>query len=406
LVISCRPVIDIELVAKRSSLPFGSEIVLLAAATASLLSGVAAAERILPTPTGEYGVGRTAFRWVDMDRPEVLSTQADDQRQVGIWVWYPVSPQPGEETAPYVEDLDALAGALTETEVSLLQSVRTHSVAAVALAPEPATFPVLLLSPGMATIPALYTSFAEELASHGYIIAVVDHPYDSAATLLSDGRVVEQARQPDGGEELLTYMRERTAVRVEDVAFVMRRLIDLHEGAVASPFRARLNLSRMGVLGHSIGGMTAAEACMHYERIRACANMDGVVNAMPAYPDADGRGPPQPFLFLAKPLPAVPGESQEDSQRRLSLLYSRGNTVLDDVLLGRSYRVTITGATHATFSDEEFLLADESESPRELLGFARAYLLAFFDENLRGLSPTLLDAPPIDNAIRLETFMP
>lgn len=381
-------------------------ILLLAAATAYFLSLEAPAERVLPAPTGPHGVGRTVFRWVDSDRPEVLSTRAGDKREVAVWLWYPASPEAHLETAPYVDELDALAGVLTGDELALARSVRTHTVEAADLVPEPAVFPILLFSPGNATIPALYTSFSEDLASHGYVVAVLGHPYDDLAALLSDGRAVGRATEPDGGAELLAYRRERVSVRVEDIEFVIRELTLLDQGAIESPFRGRLDLGRIGALGHSIGGMTAAEACMRDARIKACANMDGVVSAMPAYADDDGRGPSQPFLFLAKPFPAMPGETPEDAQRRLALLHSRGNALLDDARLGRSYRVTITGATHETFSDEEILLAGEAERPRQLLDFARAYLLDFFDESLRGRSPVLFGSPPVDGAIRVEVFAP
>jgi predicted dienelactone hydrolase len=166
------------------------------------------AERVLPAPTGTFGVGRTIFHWIDADRPEILSTRPGDNREVGVWLWYPASArQPAHDTAPYVENLDVLAEALTRREVSLARSVRTHSVGGADVAPEPATYPVLLFSPGAATIPALYTSFSEEFASHGYVVAVLDHPYDNGASLLSDGRVVKPAQQPAGGEELLAYQR-------------------------------------------------------------------------------------------------------------------------------------------------------------------------------------------------------
>ncbi len=299
-----------------------------------------------------------------------------------------------------------LAAALTSEELSLLSSVQTHSTDGARLAPELTRIPLLVFSPGNATFPALYTSYAEDLASHGYIVAVLDHPYDSAATRLSDGTIIELATQPTEGEELLAFRQERVKVRSQDIAFVIQQFILLDEGAIDSSFEARLDLDRIGALGHSIGGMTAAQSCIEDERIRACANMDGVTNALPAYPSSDGRGPSQPFLFLAKPFPRMQGESDDDSQRRLAFLHSQGNAMLDDVRFGQSYRVTISGATHATFSDEEFLLSGESERPRELLNFARAYLLAFFHESLNGQRSSLLSSPPSDRAIRVETFTP
>ena len=373
---------------------------------ASVTSSVAQERLALPVPTGPHAVGRTMFHWIDRSRPEVLSERSDEMREVAIWVWYPALPRQGAEPAPYVADLDVLATVLAGEEASLLSSVQTHSSDGARLAPEPARIPVLLFSPGNATFPELYTSYAEDLASHGYVVAVLDHPYDSAATRLYDGTIVELATEPTEGDELLAFRQERVNERSRDVSFVIQQLALLDQGVIDSPFEARLDFDRIGALGHSIGGMTAAQSCIDDARIRACANMDGVTNALPAYPDPEGRGPSQPFLFIAKPFPRMQGESDDDSQRRLAFLHSQGNTLLDDVRFGRSYRVTISGATHATFSDEEFLLAGGAERPRELLDLARAYLLGFFRESLEGQPSSLLSSPPIDGAIRVETFTP
>jgi hypothetical protein len=68
-------------------------------------------------------------------------------------------------------------------------------------------------------------SGSEGLASHGYIVAAVDHPYDDIAVRLSDGRVVKQAKEPAGGEELLRYQRERVRVRMDDVRFVLDQIM-------------------------------------------------------------------------------------------------------------------------------------------------------------------------------------
>ena len=156
---------------------------------------------VLPEPTGPYAVGRTSFRWVDEDRPEVLSERSDDNREIAVLVWFPAQSTQCSESAPYLNDPDVLTVALSEDEASFLSSVQTHSIDdAVLLAPEPTGIPVVLFSPGNGTFPALYTTHAEDLASHGYLVVVVDHPYDSIATRLSDGRIVEQATQPQGEE--------------------------------------------------------------------------------------------------------------------------------------------------------------------------------------------------------------
>jgi len=152
--------------------------------------------------------------------------------------------------------------------------------------------------------------------------------------------------------------------------------------------------------------MTAAEACMKDGRLKACANLDGVVSAVPAYPDGSGRGPRQPFLFIEKPLATLRAEKPEDSNRRITLLRERGNAVLASVVSGRSYRITIEGATHATFSDEEIISSDNASRPRQLLDVTRAYVRAFFDQVFTGKENALFSSPPPASVSQIETFTP
>src|SRR5678815_1285366 len=102
----------------------------------------------------------------------------------------------------------------------------------------------------------------------------------------------------------------------------------MQQGEINSPFKGRLDLGRIAVFGHSTGGLTAAEICMRDPRVKACANLDGMINAQPAYGDPQGQGPTRPFLFVGKPLAEVPGEQPEEAKQRLNLLRQRGNALL------------------------------------------------------------------------------
>jgi dienelactone hydrolase len=335
-----------------------------------------------------------------------MSPRPNDKRELVVWFWYPAAASPGSKPSAYVDQLDQLARGMPADAVSLARSAQSHAIVNAPVAATPAQFPVTVFSPGSGTIPALYASLCEELASHGYIVAAVDHPYDDLVVLLSDGRVVKQAKEPSGGEELLRFERERVTVRTQDLRFVLDQLERVADGRLADPLQFRVNLAQVGAFGHSVGGLTAAELCKQERRVRACANMDGVVSAMPAYNEDVPQGLERPFLFLEKPLPAMKGEKPEEAQRRLAFLRGRGNTLLAGVRSGTSYRVTITGATHATFSDEEFLASEGGKRQSELLELVRAYLEVFFEKNLRGQVRTLLDEQPSDSAVRIQVFTP
>ena len=358
----------------------------------------------LPRPTGPYDVGRRVFRWVDQERPEPLSGSATGKRSVVTWLWYPATAGAPRPTAPYVADLDRLAKILSRDEIALVRSVVTHAQADVPLAGTE-RFPIVLFSPGAETISALYTSLLEDLASHGYIVAAIDHAYDVKGVVLADGRLVKEAKRPSGGEALLRDERARASVRVEDMRFALDQLARIDAGLDADTWRGRLDLSHVAAFGHSIGGMTAAEFCMREPRVLACANLDGVVAAVPAYLDTGGRGPAQPFLFMQKPFGPVKGEAPPETQRRVALLRERGNEALAGVRRGRSYRVTIDDATHASFSDEE-LLQGNSMRHEELIGLVRRYLRAFLDQTLKDAGDTALDTPPADSAVHIQAFTP
>src|SRR5262249_10364709 len=151
-----------------------------------------------------------------------------------------------------------------------------------------------------------YTSLGEDLASHGYLIVAIDHPYDDLAVRVADGRVIKQVEPPHEGAARLRFQRERVRVRAQDMQFVLDQLTQLNAGTIDSPFRERLDLQHVGAFGHSVGGMTAGEACMKDTRFVAGANMDGAVRMMPLSPDDGGYGPKQPFLFLQKRLVPKP----------------------------------------------------------------------------------------------------
>ena len=53
-----------------------------------------------------------------------------------------------------------------------------------------APLPVLLFSHGYTAHPSAYTALLEDLASHGYVVLSVVHPYEAMAAALADGRVV------------------------------------------------------------------------------------------------------------------------------------------------------------------------------------------------------------------------
>jgi hypothetical protein len=147
----------------------------------------------LPAPTGRYPVATTSWRVADRSRPETFAG-AGEFRQVEVVAWYPAASR-GGTVAPYLREglseVRAFAKLFgSESAFDGLERVRTHAGLDGPPATAPGKFPVLLFSHGYTGIPSAYTALLEDLASHGYAVLSIVHPYEATGATLADGRVV------------------------------------------------------------------------------------------------------------------------------------------------------------------------------------------------------------------------
>src|SRR5207302_4295690 len=63
---------------------------------------------------------------------------------------------------------------------------------------------------------------------------------------------------------------------VQDTKLVLDRLPSLTRTTVAGRVAAQIDMARVGVLGHSMGGVTAGQFCLEDARCRAGLNLDGI----------------------------------------------------------------------------------------------------------------------------------
>jgi alpha-beta hydrolase superfamily lysophospholipase len=360
----------------------------------------------LPAPTGPYAVGRQSFHWTDHSRKESLTDDPNDNRELMVHIWYPAEPAAKTAASPYIPNLELLMSGLDDSQYSILSKVQSHTFARANLLPARPRYPVLIFSHGNQMSSFLYTAIIEDLASHGYIVATIDHPYEAIFTVFPDGRVVtysdDKRPKSDGSsfqEELIRYLRERIDKRAADIVFVIDQLVELNADK-NSQFRERLDLASVGVFGHSNGGTAAAQACQMDKRIKACINLDGRAAAGPFYPDANGSGPEQPFMYLAKPLRDLNDKelaeqkiTREQFEQERSKTVIRENELMSSVKAG-SYRGIIQDATHESFSDEPLLISRPASGAdannRKTMKVVQEYTLAFFDGYLKDKKPTKL----------------
>ena len=360
----------------------------------SLLSTVAYLR--LPMPTGEFGVGRDAAVWTDPSRGEAHTAAPGDMRQVRAVAWYPTDGS-GATGGPYMSDVETIAdglvasGELGPIEVVALRAAGSNAVDGAPLSASAARWPVVILSPGNATNVEFYGTLAEELASHGYAVVGIDHPYQVTAVALLDGSVAVyegddrapgQLTGPDG------RAAKKIAERVADVRFVLDRLENGADGLAGLDGRA-LDLEHIAVVGHSNGGVAAAELCAGDPRVDACLNIDGMLAGGP-FSAATPVAPSKPFMFLTK---------EAELHPVLRALFEAGGD--------QTYRVVVPAASHGAFADgprfvPRFLPLD-GEADRTLR-VTRGLAVAFLDHVLRGAPQTVLGKVDAPTDVLLEVY--
>jgi predicted dienelactone hydrolase len=77
---------------------------------------------------------------------------------------------------------------LTQFLTRDLSRVRTHSVRDAKISDEQPSYPVVVMRGGFSGLVAGYTSLAEDLASHGYVVVGFDAPYLTSIVVFPDGR--------------------------------------------------------------------------------------------------------------------------------------------------------------------------------------------------------------------------
>jgi dienelactone hydrolase len=350
----------------------------------------------LPEPTGPYPAGTTSLHLTDTSRPDPWVPEVS-ARELMVSVWYPATPAGGTR-APYMtpaeSELLLASTGITGVPPDVLSTVRTNAVSGARPAGRQRSLPLVVLSPGFTNPRSTVTALAEDLASHGYVVAAIDHTYESHATAFPDGRVTtclaREARRGGSGSQ-----EKVAAGRAADVSFVLGELTGAYP---AWPGGALIDPSRIAMAGHSAGGAAAIAALLADSRIRAGIDMDGATCA--SIPD---HGLSRPCLFLGKQSNYTPGSggAVTPGTREWKLLRGAVTTWERDWehLTGWKRWLVVTGAVHASFTDLA-LLADQTGIDigaglpgARSLEITRAYVRAFFDQHLRGRPQTLLDRP-------------
>ncbi|MFF7468836.1 alpha/beta hydrolase family protein [Streptomyces sp. NPDC008092] len=353
----------------------------------------------LPEPGGPHPVGTVSLRLVDTARADPWIT-AQPYRELMISIRYPARDVDGRPRAPQMLPGEA-AGFVAVNNLDGVPAdkvdwaaTRTHAHEGAPIDRDGGPYPVVCYSPGTGDPRSLGTTLCDDLASRGYVVVMLDHTYDATAVQFPGGRVehtvlpAEYAKASPDRKRITALLKKTIDVRVADTRFLLGEL----PRALPRGLRGMLDLDRLGMFGHSAGGFTALQAMHDDRRIAAGADLDGVV----AYVQEDyesgnlstvaAEGLDRPFLLVGKDgndLGTVPSWNSLWRHSR-----------------GPREGLTLCGAEHATFTDEEAVVPQIARrlglpretvvknigtiAPARAIPAERACLASFFDRRLRG----------------------
>jgi hypothetical protein len=352
----------------------------------------------LPQPTGPYAVGTNDIQ-LKLDKDEVITADKTDKRTIMIKAWYPAG-EAGDEEDLYIDQGGrngfAQKYGLPPAIFNYLDKIQTHVYKNVEIADE--TFPVLIFSHGYNSKANGYYALLSKLVSHGYVVFSINHTYESTGTTFPDGRevyfdygyasqiesgtyhIVEpvrkafkdglsfEERHPIVRKALLTYfvkdMVERWALDIVDV------VSELNEWNKDGFYKGRLDLSNVGVFGHSRGGGAAGQSLLIDDRIKAGANVDGV-----QWGQIVDTIFQKPFLFISADWPPEHEDlnqhayvNKSNSYFYESIIYKSAHSNFMDI----PYMIPVTALSQAGEIDPDLAI--------EITG---KVLTSFFDKHLK-----------------------
>jgi len=353
----------------------------------------------LPAVTGLYGVGRVTIEWTDRSRMEPLAAD-HGYRTLVVDIWYPADATSGAQAA-YLDVAAferAIGAAGTRRQLAPAYDVikeglvQTHAAVNAPFARSIARAPVLIFSPGGGMVREVYAAQLTDLASHGFIVAAITHPYDGIVTVYHDGHTVtyDAKRWPAMPSIEGEWNLNQLDWHSRDIRFVLDKLSEPNNRL---PYAGHIDVRHVGAFGHSFGGVAAAQSCQSDPRITACLNEDGEAALRPFNTNGGSWRPKQYFMLIQRAW--TPGPPPDPQAEEFMVLMRRLHDSAMQSVAG-SYEVTLraAGTSHMDFSDLPLLGAQtraDVEARVQFLTTIRSLTLAFFEQTLRGKRSPLLE---------------
>ena len=311
-------------------------------------------------PTGKYTVGTSIYEWIDKSREMKIRPNFSQRRAIVTQFWYPAKLDSTLTKAPY--------NALSKDYIITL----TNSYLRASIAEEIDKASLIIIVPGRGTERFLYTTIAEELASHGFVVASIDMPeigyviYQDGFTLYPSNDFKTPNGMMAGPYELVdAFFEEPTEIGYQDLKFVIKNIAELNEYA----FENKLDLNNIGVFGHSLGGRIAGELTARLEKVRALATMEGIPPRMARF---EGK------IVIPSLMLCSSGTLKYAVDNYNSFIDNRKNIV---------YMTELVDFGHNSMTDNPYIYSENFRydiDSKKALEISRIFLTTFFQEYLQG----------------------
>jgi hypothetical protein len=365
----------------------------------------------LPVPTGPYKVGTQIRHIIDGSRRDPFSDRAEGLRELVIQIWYPVdSSVRGLARSPYRDRR------ITTLKSAHFALVKTHSMLGARLSQSEGRYPVLLYTPSWSGIRTECTYQVEELASHGYVVVGIDHPYSSCIVVFPDGRIArrkflgnEDYSSEAAVEAFVKAADQQVEIRAQDASFVLDTLEHLNGNDPDGLLTECLDLARVGIFGFSLGGGTAAQACWLDRRFKAGLDMGGMVAG-----ESAKQGTFAPFFFMFEGFYEDPpyalgtdiASFAPGKRRDIELTRRQFAQMKKSLSEYGGYWMAMSGIRHMDFCDSPFFspMRHGPVKPETIARIVNRYVHAFFDQHLKGIAQPLLDGPSEIPEVRFQVW--
>ncbi|KAI0011242.1 hypothetical protein F4779DRAFT_573945 [Xylariaceae sp. FL0662B] len=335
----------------------------------------------IPPPTGPYNVGVSKHTIEHYNSHDPLAPNNISTAFLAT-IFYPTRQKPESAPQPYLSpETAAYCEAAWNYTPGVLESLTSSIQKEAPFLEIESPYPTILFGPGAGGPPVEGdTILLSELASYGYTVIGLDHPFEQPFVRFPNGTGVDGVYIDYSSLELIAAIYE---TRLVDNAAFLDYLPEL-----VRKLKAPIDTTRIGAFGYSLGGAAAVGSMYSDDRIASGINLDGEFFGIAALNSSKAD--------VKKPVFLLGNENHTSENEAYDVTWG----TFPPWQTGYFRRMLVTGTTHHDFCDGTFWKTIDGSDPstgpidgNRQVKILNAYVKAFFDLTLLGQNSPILDKP-------------